>query len=212
MLHHKLQSFLWWLLFSTTDTVSKFKCFIHHPLKSTAKISSSVISSGASAACPVGLPLRSAANYLPLCCTGATVGKKKNAIKKCSVKQHAYNKTFLCIHTLKCLWISLQIQCANYINLNTNFHGLIKFLLIKRLYFLEKRDSSLYQLLCEWVTTKDVCSSVYSGCSPVLLTPKVGRGFLGDTRFHDSNKRIFAEPGTAISTQHARPFGKAQPN
>lgn len=78
-LNHTLQSFLWWLLFSTTDAVSKLKCFIHHPL-STVKISSSVISSGTSSACPVGLTLRSAANYLPLFCTGAKVGKKKKTI------------------------------------------------------------------------------------------------------------------------------------
>lgn len=106
VLNHKLQSFLWWLLFGTTDTVSKLKCFIHHLLRSTVKISSSAISSGASSACPVGLTLRSAANYLPLFCKGAKVGKKNPNNEKCSAKQHSYNKTFLCSHALKDMFVN----------------------------------------------------------------------------------------------------------
>lgn len=42
------------------------------------------------------------------------------------------------------------------------------------------RDSIIYQLLCELVTSKNVYSSVYGSCIPVLLTLKVVRSFSRD--------------------------------
>lgn len=121
----------------------KCKFCIHHLFRTILKISSSVTSSGTPSVCPAVLTLRYTVNYLLLFCIGTKVGKFLKNKQTASNNLHIMKYFYVFTHLNICLWISIQIRKTNYINLNNNFHGLVRFLPMKNFFFGNVRDYSL---------------------------------------------------------------------